>query len=588
MAQNNAQLDSEDSSTCNRRNSESLKEQCSKLRYRAFRATNKLSLANRKTIKAVGRRVLQKLADSTNSIDANLFRVSIGDSATGLVGLRHHSGLVISDKTAATLKRFPYRLLPPGVQKCIEEGKIAKIRGGSNNGGRLLEPLLRDVNCKVYYLCPIRVDGKVKGLLGLACRHEVPINDDYADEFFELLKLHGTILLTNILRVRRESRRNRKLIEWRRIADQACDFAITLDERFVVSHTAAFGAGDKTPQLNGLRLTDIVDRNFHRELLQQIKTAAETSEVRTTNFQISLDHTGPRWCLARIEPSRRTENAHTTLYLTDNNSDKLLQEEVRSLTDHLVKASRLSLLGQMSTEFAHQLNQPLQAILNYCNMMQRRIERGTASEEHSVSALANIEKSVMHSADIIERIRDFVKFRSLLAEELSLQELIDQAVMMVLPTARGWNADIIPPDDSIDFTVIVDKAQTTHVLVNLMINALEACREFGVDRPRIELFVREDAQFDRVAIGVRDNGPGLPKADPDIVFRKFYSSKEEGLGMGLAISRDVCESQGGSLTARNNVDANGCTFFVSMQTKQSGSHTAELETPDDSAKLPID
>jgi C4-dicarboxylate-specific signal transduction histidine kinase len=78
------------------------------------------------------------------------------------------------------------------------------------------------------------------------------------------------------------------------------------------------------------------------------------------------------------------------------------------LTDHLVKASRLGLLGQMSTEVSHQLNQPLQAMLNYCNMMQRRIARGTATEELSLNALANIENAIEHSASIIQRIRDFV------------------------------------------------------------------------------------------------------------------------------------------------------------------------------------
>ena len=76
-------------------------------------------------------------------------------------------------------------------------------------------------------------------------------------------------------------------------------------------------------------------------------------------------------------------------------------------------------------------------MLNYCNMMQRRIARGTATEELSLNALANIENAIEHSASIIQRIRDFVKFRTLLTEELTLQELIDQAMMLVVPTARG-------------------------------------------------------------------------------------------------------------------------------------------------------
>lgn len=497
------------------------------------------------------------------------------------MGLKLHTGTSLSAHTAESLNKFQFQLLPPRFQECIQANQIAKIGGKSNGGGRLLSRLIDDTGCVTYYLCPLFVDGRIKGLLGLACKNEISTDNGAADEFFELLKLNGTILLTNILRVRRETRRNRKLAEWRRITNQACDFAVAVDAQFVVRDTAAFGAGENTPQLNGLRLTDIVSRTFHREVLQHIKTAVETSEVRTTNFQISLDHEGPRWYLARIEPSRRSNDSYATLYLTDNHPDRLHQEEIRELTDHLVKASRLSLLGQMSTEFAHQLNQPLQAILNYCNMMQRRIERGTTTEENSLKALANIETSVLHSASIIQRIRDFVKFRTLITEEVQVQELISLAMMMVVPTARGWNADIISPAETLDLEVLVDRAQTTHVLVNLIMNALEACRESGATRPQIQVFVREAADQNRAVIGVRDNGPGLPVEDPEVVFRKFYSGKKDGLGMGLAISREVCESQGGNLTARNNVDSRGCTFLVAMKlNNNSGSDTVELESID--------
>ena len=165
---------------------------------------------------------------------------------------------------------------------------------------------------------------------------------------------------------------------------------------------------------------------------------------------------------------------------------------------------------------------------------------------------------------------------------MALQDLIEQAVAMVTPTARGWNADLICPVDVVDVFVNVDKAQTTHVLVNLIINAMEACRDFGMDRPRIELILGDVNEGRVVSVFVKDNGPGIPKDDEDIVFRKFYSSKKEGLGMGLAISRDVCESQGGSLTATNNSPASGCTFRLTMpRTLTEGSDTEEFQAISD-------
>ncbi len=619
MSHTTPQLSSDDSSASGPQPAGSLQDTCARLRRRAFKATSQLSSCSKTTIRKAARRVLKDLAKCIDAVDVHLFRVTIDDTGGGRVGLRHHTGTRISAAEERPLHYFQFRLLPSRIQKCINANQIAKIRGNSEVGGRTLAGLLAKVDCETYYLCPLLIDGQVKGLLGVARRTELPADDNDLDEFFDLLKLIATILLINTQRVRRESRRAKKMAEWRRIADQACDFAITLsaadtnrntvvstvtrDENhgephhatinvppvLTISKTTAFGAADATPALDGLRLTDIVLRSFLRDLLEQLAEAVETSEVRTTSFQMALGHAGPRWCLARIEPSRTADSTYATLYLTDNNRDKLLQEEVRELSDHLVKASRLSLLGQMSTEFAHQLNQPLQAILNYANMLQRRIERGAATAENSIATLANIESSVLHSAAIIQRIRDFVKFRTLLTETIRLQEIIDQALMLVIPTARGWNADIIPPDDLLDVEVVVDKAQTTHVLVNLIINALEACQEFGVDRPRIELFVREESGHRRVTVGVKDNGPGLPQKNPDIVFKEFYSGKTEGLGMGLAISREVCESQGGGLTAENNAGQNGCTFFVSMELKSnSGNDTEEINTISIDDNLPID
>ncbi len=473
------------------------------------------------------------------------------------------------------MQRFQFQLFSGAVQKALVADQIAIVNADTTGGGRIVTGLIRLTKCESYMLFPISEGGKLRGILGIASK--LP-EHQFGRELFELLRLNGAILLHHVLRTRKERHRRRKLRQWRKIANQACDFAIEVDERLQICNTTGFGAGQDTPRLTGLRLIDVVTRNFHAEVEKQIGNATASGRVRTCDFQISLGHEGPRWYLARIEPSDRSGSVLATLYLTDNNPDKVLEEEVRVLTDQLIKASRLSLLGQMSTEFSHQLKQPLQAILNYCNMLQRRIRKGTFLESDNLKTLDHIEASVEHSAEIIESIRDFVRFRSLQTEPVSLQELIDQAIAMVTPTARGWNADLMSPTEQFDIVVDVDKAQTTHVLVNLMINALEACCEFGMDRPRVELFVRDYTDGRTVTIAIKDNGPGLPKDDPDIVFRKFYSSKKEGLGMGLAISRDVCESQGGALSAENNDTEKGCTFLVKLPLEQTdGGDTAELE-----------
>ncbi|MEZ6130144.1 MAG: ATP-binding protein [Planctomycetaceae bacterium] len=504
------------------------------------------------------------MADCVDAVDVQLFRVALDQSGAGIVGLRLHSGFRAEDADLSMLHRFQFRLLSSGVQDGMKQGQIVKIPGRSTKGGRLLTALLHRMDCEAYYLCPLFVNGELRGMLGIAWQRQIDRDSEQAAELFELLKLNGLILLVGLIRVRRETVRRRKLKAWRRLADQACDFAVTIDRNYVIRNTVVFGSGPATPQLDGLRLIDLVTRSCYRDLDRQIESAVRTSEVRTIDFQLILGHEGPRWYLARIEPSGRSSDIHVTLYLTDNHPDKVLEEQVRELSDGLLKASRLSLLGQMSTEFAHQLNQPLQAILNYCNLMQRRIGKQSDTPDGNLTTLQNIETSVQHAANIIQRVRDFVKFRSLSTEVLQIGDLIDQASLMVLPTARGWNVEIVPQLNMASCEVVADRSQTTHVLVNLMMNALEACRDCGIERPRVEISVSVDSHRGRVVVAVKDNGPGLPKQDPDIVFRKFYTGREDGLGMGLAISRDVCESQGGSLTATNNIDEPGCTFFVTM------------------------
>ena len=518
-------------------------------------------------------RILREVAVSVGATATHLFQVKFQKDGSKSVGLRLTSGR-IDDSQMQPLKKFQFQLFSSQVQECLLRDEIASIRGESPGAGRLITGLMKHSDSDSYILCPVMHNDQLQGMLGVAYPVEA-IHQPRA--YFELLKLNGAILLRHLGRFKKERRRRRKLKQWREVANQACDFALSVDHRSHILNTLPFGMVSIGQSLNGLRLIDIVTRNFHRELEAQIAKAVDLRQSRTCDLQLSFGHEGPRWYLVRIEPAGESEDSYATLFLTDNNSDKMLEEQIRELNDSLIKASRLSLLGQMSTEFAHQLNQPLQAILNYCNIIQRRLDKGTATEENVMDSLSKVESSVKHSGDIIQRIRDFVKFRSLLTDDVALKDLIDQAVMMVIPTARGWNADLIPPIETPALVVDVDKVQTTHVFVNLMINALEACCESGLERPRVEIYVREDTSRQSVSVCIKDNGPGLPD-EPSIIFRKFYSSKNEGLGMGLAISREVCETQGGSLTAQNNPDGPGCTFVARLPlTKSTGSDTAELK-----------
>ena len=230
----------------------------------------------------------------------------------------------------------------------------------------------------------------------------------------------------------------------------------------------------------------------------------------------------------------------------------------------------------MNTEFAHQLTQPMQAMMTYCNTLQRRIKADTATPEDSLRRLENIETAIDHSAAIISRIRDFVRERRLTITTVSFQKLIDLAILLVSPTAQDLNAVLCVPETEIDIEVEADATQTAHILVNLIVNALEACRASNITNPRIEIMVHT-LNTRQVAISVKDNGPGLPIDRINNLFKEFRSDKQGGVGIGLTMSRDICRAQRGDLKATNNSDGPGCTFrFTLPRSVFDGSDTAEM------------
>ncbi|MCR9200416.1 MAG: ATP-binding protein [Planctomycetaceae bacterium] len=545
------------------------------LRRRANSAVRRMGTVRAQRHRKEIDRLTAKLGDALNATAVQLFQVCLPRGKTPTAVLRHsakQTGKSVVPREATKL-RLPLRLLPTQIRSPLNSDKIVSLHASGAGSGRITSEIFEGTQADSYLLCPLHQGRHLRGLLGIALAG----THTFTRPELELIRLNGSILLNHVIRYRRDRKRKRRLRQWRKVVRQACDFAVTIDARQQILRTTPFRGRSVTGKLESLRLIDIVTRNFRRDLRDLIESSVENRQPRSCDLQLSFGHEGPRWHHVHIEPGEPDSRVYATLYFTDNTPDKLLEERVRELSDSLTKAARLSLLGQMSTEFAHQLNQPLQVILMYCTTAQKRLNRQETDPRKILDALGHIESSVTHATEIIQRIREFVKFRSLRKEEVPLNELLHHAVMMVLPSARDRNADLEAPAEIPDLIVQIDRPQTTQVLVNLMVNALEACCDSGLERPRVAVYVREDPKKRAVNVFVKDNGPGLPD-DPNLVFKKFYTSKEEGLGLGLAISRDICESQGGSLRAFNNTSGTGCTFVARLPLLGASGHdTDELD-----------
>jgi C4-dicarboxylate-specific signal transduction histidine kinase len=191
------------------------------------------------------------------------------------------------------------------------------------------------------------------------------------------------------------------------------------------------------------------------------------------------------------------------------------------------------------------------------------LTQGRDTRENTIRVLDEIEKTIQHSKDITTSIQSFVQDRRLQTTTVAVDDLLAQAFMLASPLARDHGAQLVFPQEGSELDVQADRVQTTHVILNLIVNAIEACRDAERDEPRIEVRT-EPRGNDLLAVLVSDNGPGLPEARQKELFQEFQSDKIGGMGIGLTISRDICKAQQGELTASNNSDGSGCTFCFTL------------------------
>ena len=234
--------------------------------------------------------------------------------------------------------------------------------------------------------------------------------------------------------------------------------------------------------------------------------------------------------------------------------------------------SRLVTMGEMASSVAHELNQPLTAITNYCNGMVSRVEADAIESKDLVAALRKTSHQAERAAEIIRRIRRFVKRSEPQRQLASAQQIIDDAVDLAGIELRRRNVAIrtyvaqrLPP-------LLVDPILIEQVLLNLLKNAAEAIDHAHLPPARrsIELRVvpvRSDEDGESIEFTVTDKGPGLADEVIARLYESFFSTKADGLGIGLALCRSIIESHRGRIKAVNlyNGDvAVGCRFTFTL------------------------
>jgi PAS domain S-box-containing protein len=245
--------------------------------------------------------------------------------------------------------------------------------------------------------------------------------------------------------------------------------------------------------------------------------------------------------------------------ITRQKMEQLAMRQQQLAMEHM---ARHNTTGEMATGLAHELSQPLACILTYAASSLAMVQSGDAKSQPLQTALAEVVSETRRASDIISRLRDFIQKRGPVREPVDINHLVTHALHLLECDLR--QADIrVNLKLGSDLPILcVDRVQLMQVFVNLLCNARDAmARTASPDR---KLKIVSEIDDDAIRVDVIDSGCGAAPDQIERLFDRFYSTKPDGLGMGLAISRRIVESLDGELTAANNKNSAGMTFSVKL------------------------
>ncbi len=247
--------------------------------------------------------------------------------------------------------------------------------------------------------------------------------------------------------------------------------------------------------------------------------------------------------------------------LEDITQRKRLAEEVSQRQAQLAHVLRLNTMGKMVSELAHEINQPLHAISNYASACRQVLQGADQETDELAGWVERIAEQADRAAAIIHRLMQFVRKDEPGRETVSLNELIENVTPLVEFDARRHRCRIQSDLEQPSAKVTIDRIQIEQVLVNLIVNAIEAME--GLDGQGGEVTIRSRTCNKEVEVEVQDIGPGIKPEHAPQLFEPYFTTKPAGMGLGLSISRSSIEAHGGRLWAVPNA-GRGMTFHFTL------------------------
>jgi two-component system sensor kinase FixL len=361
------------------------------------------------------------------------------------------------------------------------------------------------------------------------------------------------------------------------IIETVPDAMIVIDEGGVV-RTFSAGAerlfGYESSEVIGQNVKMLMpspDRETHDEYLDRYRRTGERRIIGIGRIVAGEHKDGSKIPIELAVGEMVSNDARFfTAFIRDLTERHKIEAQLHLLQSELTHISRLTAMGEMASTLAHEINQPLSAIVNYLKGSRRLLAENT--DEVSPPVLEAIEKAAdqaLRAGHIIRQLRGFVARRETEKRAEDLRTMVKEASALSMLGRNEYGVRIRLQLNSQVGRVFVDKVQIQQVLFNLMRNALEAM----ATAERRDLVVSaEPAQDGMVIVSVADSGPGISAEVAVQLFEPFFTSKRDGMGVGLPISRTIIEAHGGKIWVENT-PGGGATFRFTIRSLVEGIKT---------------
>jgi C4-dicarboxylate-specific signal transduction histidine kinase len=247
---------------------------------------------------------------------------------------------------------------------------------------------------------------------------------------------------------------------------------------------------------------------------------------------------------------------------------KRMQDEVQRHRNELAHVGRVSMIGEMASSLAHELNQPLSVISGCAQIGLNELNGGTGSPKKLLDAMEQTAEQAERATKIIRRVRDFIHKEEPRKERVDLNDAIRNIEALLRSDAREHNVDVELDLAGTPLPVSADPIQLQQVVLNLVHNGIEAMTNAEAGSRHLGIRTSRNDNG-TVEVAVRDQGHGIPADNLERLFDPFYTTKPQGLGMGLSISRSIAEAHGGRLQVTSD-QKTGTVFHLTLPALKGG------------------